>query len=176
MFLVDFWNAVWGLSDSIFSTWIHFLFHTKFLWTTVELMCLSVVSWNAVNFTQIHACWKAKFVFLKYTLISHLLCVVLPFFFFLFPFTFLVQAVWFLSSVSLQRISAGRTTAGMTLIGDALSAFVYRIFTETHEAWQSNRVMLLPAFEKLPKKSDWNWPVVFILLFARDRFGGLNCF
>lgn len=49
-------------------------------------------------------------------------------------------------------------------------------YSETHEAWQSTRVTLLPIFEKLPKKSDWNWPVVFILLFARDRFAGLEHF
>lgn len=39
-------------------------------------------------------------------------------------------------------------------------------YSETHEAWQSAGVTLLPIFEKLPKKSDWNWPVVLILLFA----------
>lgn len=48
-----------------------------------------------------------------------LLCVVLPFFF--FPVS--CPAVQFLSSFPLQRISAGRATAGLTLIGDALKCF-----------------------------------------------------
>lgn len=49
-------------------------------------------------------------------------CVLFCLRFFLF-FSFLVQAVQFLPSFPLQRVSAGRTTAGMTLIGDALKCF-----------------------------------------------------
>jgi len=49
-------------------------------------------------------------------------------------------------------------------------------YSETHEAWQSTHVTLLPVFEILPKKSDWNWPVVLIFLIARNRFESLEHF
>lgn len=101
--------------------------------------------------------------------VSSLLCSLLVF------FLFLVQVLWFLSFFPLQRVSAGRATAGMTFIGDALKCFCLQNI-QTQEAWQSTSVMLLPIFEKLPKNSDWNWPVVFILLSARDRFAGLEHF
>lgn len=86
-----------------------------------------------------------------------------------------VQVVWFLSSLSLQRISAVRTTAGMTLTGDVPKCFCLQNIHRDARGLAEGSCHASSSLEKSPDKSDWNWPVVLLLL-TRDRFGGLAHF
>lgn len=105
-----------------------------------------------------------------------LFCLVFGLFFFFFIFFLSCPGSTIFVFFSTAENQCRKNNSWCDFDWGCAEVLLFTEYSETHEAWQSTHVTLPPIFEKLPEKSDWNWPVVFILLFPRDRFAGLEHF